>query len=142
VIDKFRENDYAKVERLLEMYEKYVQRVRNCDLKIAQEKGKMERDGEEIDETDEEDFYLQRLDAGLFTLQLIDYIIAVVCQAQSQIKDKVQQLLTLQDNTFEDVKKVLLDYAQTFGHDNNDESQKERNKIISLANELTSVIYQ
>eukprot|EP01123_Difflugia_compressa_P004316 TRINITY_DN15702_c0_g1_i1.p1 TRINITY_DN15702_c0_g1~~TRINITY_DN15702_c0_g1_i1.p1 ORF type:complete len:185 (+),score=45.94 TRINITY_DN15702_c0_g1_i1:109-663(+) len=139
VVDKFRENDYAKVERLLEMHEKYSQKVKNCDYKIIQEKSNISKEGEEIDSADEEDFYLQRIDAGLFTLQRINYIIAVLCQAQSQIKEKVQQLLTLQDNTFEEVKRVLIDYAQGMVIDSNEDAKTEKNKIISLANDLTSV---
>jgi len=144
VIDKFRENDFAKVERLLELHEKYSGKVRNSDLRISQERARMERAGTEVEEEDEEDFYMQRLEAGLFTLQLVHFVIAVICQAQTQIKDKVQQLLTLQDSSFEDVKKVLLGYAQSLGNvDGNLEgTDRERNKIVSLANDLTSVTYQ
>ena len=36
----------------------------------------MERNGQEIDDEKREEFYVLRLDAGLFTLQLIDYIMA------------------------------------------------------------------
>lgn len=35
--------------------------------------------GGDIDEEAEEQFYLQRLEAGLFTLQLIDYIMLEIC---------------------------------------------------------------
>ncbi len=37
--------------------------------------------GGDIDEEQEEQFYLQRLEAGLFTLQLIDYIMLEACQS-------------------------------------------------------------
>jgi len=134
VIDKFRENDHAKVERLLEMYEKYKQRVRNCDLRIVQEKAKMERAGEEIDEEDEDEFYMQRLDAGLFTLQLVSYILAVICRGNAQIKEKARQLLNLQDSSFEEVKNTLLEYAKSVGDKN--EGAEQRTKILELSNEL------
>lgn len=35
--------------------------------------------GEEIGEAETEGWYLRRLDAGLFTLQGVDYILAWVC---------------------------------------------------------------
>jgi len=134
VIDKFRETDFAKVERLLEMYEKYKQRVKNCDLRIAQEKGKMERAGEEIDEEDEEDFYMQRLDAGLFTLQLVTYILAIICRANDQIKEKARQLLNLQDSSFEEVRKTLTEYANSLGEKT--DSSDQQAKLLDLSNEL------
>jgi len=135
VIDKFRENDHAKVERLLEMYEKYKQRVRNCDLRIVQERAKMERAGEEIDgKMRMSFFYMQRLDAGLFTLQLVSYILAVICRGNAQIKEKARQLLNLQDSSFEEVKNTLLEYAKSVGDKN--EGAEQRTKILELSNEL------
>ena len=35
--------------------------------------------GEEVDDDMEDEFYLKRLDSGLFTLQLIDYIMLEIC---------------------------------------------------------------
>jgi beta-catenin-like protein 1 len=36
-------------------------------------------EGEEIDEDTEDMFYLKRLDAGLFTLQLVDCVMLEAC---------------------------------------------------------------
>ena len=41
----------------------------------------LQDEGEEIDEALEDEFYMRRLDAGLFTLQLIDCIIMEVCSS-------------------------------------------------------------
>lgn len=41
----------------------------------------MVRRGEIIDDDMEDEFYLRRLDAGLFVLQLICYIMAEICNA-------------------------------------------------------------
>lgn len=41
----------------------------------------MVRRGEIIDDDMEDEFYLRRLDAGLFVLQLISYIMAEICNA-------------------------------------------------------------
>lgn len=39
----------------------------------------IEANGGELNEEDEEEFYLKRLEAGLFTLQLVDYIMLEIC---------------------------------------------------------------
>jgi beta-catenin-like protein 1 len=41
----------------------------------------MKNRGEEIDDDDE--FYIRRLEAGLFTLQLVDYIMLEICATGS-----------------------------------------------------------
>ena len=39
--------------------------------------------GEDVDDDMEDEFYLKRLDSGLFTLQLIDYIMLEICASGS-----------------------------------------------------------
>lgn len=47
-------------------------------------------EGEELDEAMEDEFYMRRLDAGLFTLQLIDCIIMeVCCSGVTSVKNKL-----------------------------------------------------
>lgn len=41
----------------------------------------MIKQGEDLDEATEEDFYLRRLDAGLFSLQLIDCVVVECCSS-------------------------------------------------------------
>jgi len=149
VLNKFREEDLQKVERLLELYEKYVSKVKKSKIHIAVEMQKLIDEGEEIDSFEEENFLLEKLDAGFATLQHIVYIIAIICQADSQIKDKVFQLLIMQGSNFEEVKGYLLEYAQDFGEKGNQGSEqqveKEKNYIINLANDLVGFqgpIYQ
>ena len=67
LLAKFVETDYEKVDRLIEIREEVETRV-NAD------------DGEIDDEgLDEDDKYLIKLDKGLFSLQLVDYIVAWLC---------------------------------------------------------------
>ena len=40
---------------------------------------KLKYEGEEIDDDLEDSYYLRRLEAGLFTLQLLDYIMLEIC---------------------------------------------------------------
>ena len=52
-------------------------------------------EGEELDEATEEDFYLRRLDAGLFSLQLIDCIVVECCSSGNASVDTASQSFKL-----------------------------------------------
>lgn len=64
LINKFVENDFEKVDRMIELHEKYFNAVKEFDKTMEKSKKKTSLSDEEI--------YLERLDAGLFTLQLVD----------------------------------------------------------------------
>jgi beta-catenin-like protein 1 len=137
VLEKFREENMEKVERLLELHEKYLAKVKVADKQIKQQKIEYQKQGHKIDEDDEEEFYLQRLDAGLFTLQLVDFVIAIICNADPKIKENVQRLLKLQNSSFNDVKEILHEYANNLGSAVTEEqTRQEKERIIKLANEL------
>lgn len=51
---------------------------------------------------------MAKLDAGLFTLQYICYVIAIISSADANIKDKVKQLLTAENSTVEEVRDILI----------------------------------
>ena len=48
----------------------------------------MKQNGETVDDDTEDEFYLRRLDSGLFTLQLIDYIMLETCASGSSSVSK------------------------------------------------------
>lgn len=79
LIAKFVENEYEKVERLLELRDAAVDRGRAVEREIAQERRVFEANKEEITDEDEGEWYLRRLDAGLSALQNADYVLAWVC---------------------------------------------------------------
>ena len=58
----------------MELHFKYLDKVRVIDTEIEREKHRLKMRGEEMDEDMEDEFYIRRLDAGLFTLQLVDYV--------------------------------------------------------------------
>jgi beta-catenin-like protein 1 len=61
VLSKFTENDHEKVERIMELHFKYLDKVH-----AAETEG-----GAGGDDDDEDEAYLRRLDGGLFTLQQV-----------------------------------------------------------------------
>ena len=91
ILVKFTENDHEKVDRLMELHDKYLAKVEAADAELEDEIRTLE--GTEA-ELSEEEVYMKRLEAGLFTLQLVDFIILEIsASAASSVKQRVMQTL-------------------------------------------------
>ena len=85
----------------MELHFKYFERVQSANNNP---------DEEEDDDDDEEDAYLRRLDAGLFTLQLIDYIIVEIASSSTNIpsiRQRITQILNLRNTPTDSIKKIV-----------------------------------
>lgn len=81
LLAKFTEGDHEKVDRLMELHFKYLEKVTAADERIRRER---------VD--DEDAAYLRRLDSGLFTLQLIDYVVVEACASgAASVKQRVRK---------------------------------------------------
>ena len=78
LLAKFVENNYEKVDKLLEIRDAAQGRLNAVDREIEKERRELRESEEEIGEVEEDLWYLRRLDNGLFTLQTVDYILAWV----------------------------------------------------------------
>ena len=134
LISKFTENDHEKVDRLTELHFKYLNLVRVVDEKIEREKHNLKIYGGEIDDEMEDQFYMQRLDVGLFTLQLIDYIILEVCvSGPVSIKQRVTQILNMRGGTTKAIRGILREYAGNIGDAKDAETQaNEQKRLLDL----------
>merc|ERR1719300_1016155 len=74
LLAKWTENDHEKVDRLMEVHDKYLAKVEESDKAIDKEVRMMAKDPEQEPLSDEE-IYMKRLEGGLFCLQQVDYII-------------------------------------------------------------------
>ena len=74
LVSKFTEADHEKVERVMELHFKYLDKVHASDEEHASRR----RRGDP-EEEDEDEAYMRRIENGLFTLQLVDYIIVEAC---------------------------------------------------------------
>lgn len=90
---KFVENQFEKIERLVELYFKYAEKMIRCDQEINKERAKLAADDQEIDE---EECFFKRLAAGLFTLQLISQLIVVLCSGE--VKSAIAELVQLDED--------------------------------------------
>ena len=135
LIAKFSEGDFAKIERLMELHFKYYDKVQHVDNRLDREKAKLLAEGEDVDELEDE-FYLRRLDAGLFTLQHVDYIIVDVCASgPPQIKQRVLQILNLRGGSVKSIRSVIREYAGSIG-DPGDKSETDQQRIMGLADKF------
>ena len=132
VLLKFVENDYEKVDRLLELYFKYSEQVRKIDLEIAKERQENENDDEEDEEDQEEEYYMRRLENGLLALQVIAYImIDISGNGPTGIKTRVMKLLNLRNVPKSKIVNVVKDYEANLG----DSEDKSNNKVYQEEHE-------
>jgi beta-catenin-like protein 1 len=76
LLAKFVESNYEKTDKLLDIRTSAQARLAVVDQEIdGEKKGQLEA-GEEVGGEEEDAWYLRRLDAGLYTLQTVDYILA------------------------------------------------------------------
>ncbi|XP_048353914.1 beta-catenin-like protein 1 [Sphaerodactylus townsendi] len=132
LLNKFTENDSEKVDRLMELYFKYLDAMQVANKKIEGEKHDMVRRGEIIDDDQEDEFYLRRLDAGLFVLQLICYIMAEICSSNiAQIRQRVLQILNMRGSSVKIVRHIIKEYAENISDGKNPEYQESEQKRIA-----------
>jgi len=155
VLLKFTESDFEKIDRLMELHFAFHDRIKIVDERIEAEKFRMRRRGEDVDDEDiEEDFYLQRLEGGLFSLQLIDYIILEISSSNTpSIKARILQLLSLHGGSVKSIRHVMREYASHIGagddakrdrdHDDDDDDQddvddgeREQKRILQLVDKF------
>lgn len=122
LVSKFVENDHEKVDRLLELHFKYLEKVETIEVELDQEPE---------DEQDEDANYLKKLENGLFTLQLVDYIILEVCSAGSAtIKQRVTQILNLRGAALKTIRHVMREYAGNLGDEGDTEWRNQEQQYI------------
>jgi len=126
VLSKFEENDFEKVERLGELHFKYLSKVNKVDNAIVEE---LKKGGEA---PDEDEVYLRRLDNGLFTLQLVDYIILETAVSNSKVKDRLAKIIQLRRGSMDTIKDIVREYADNLGDENEEWKQRLQESITTL----------
>ncbi|KAH8118573.1 DUF1716-domain-containing protein [Phellopilus nigrolimitatus] len=117
LLAKFVENNYEKVDRLLDLREGAALRLAAIDKEIAEERKQMKEDGEEVGEVEEDRWYLRRFDGGLYTMQTVDYVLAWVCMEDDGARAHAQQMLKRKGRTLKDVVDVLKVFRDNLDED-------------------------
>ncbi|KAI9632157.1 Catenin-beta-like protein [Dioszegia hungarica] len=142
VIMKFVENEYEKVERLLELRERAKGALVVVEKEIREERNIMLENQEEVTEEEEDDWYLRRIEAGLAALQTADYVLAWVCMEDDGARAHAQTLLSRKSQSLSDILASLQEFRRNIGvgGDGEEEMEEEgeddpeaRNKRVILA---------
>ncbi|XP_050228754.1 uncharacterized protein LOC126677975 [Mercurialis annua] len=124
LLSKFVENEYEKIDRLMELYIRYSDRV-----KVETER----MDQLELDdlEMDDEERYNKRLESGLYTLQLIAVILGYLwCSEHPGMTGRIELLLKQHKLTGSDVKDILQEYHDNIGDiDGPEEKERAQTRI-------------
>ncbi|PPQ98535.1 hypothetical protein CVT24_004026 [Panaeolus cyanescens] len=136
LLAKFVENDYEKVDKVLDIRESALKRLATTDAEIAAEKQDLlDSEGEDAIDELEEMMYLRRLDGGLFTLQTVDYILAWLMVEDDGVQGHITRMLARKDKGLTDIRRTLEYYRD---HIDDDESEQE--SAISQREILGSLI--
>ncbi|WFD01420.1 hypothetical protein MOBT1_000083 [Malassezia obtusa] len=114
VLAKFVEQDYAKIDRLLELRESTVGRVRFTEQSIADEERLFAARGMD-QEAIAELAYLRRLESGLYSLQLIDYLLGWILMEDDGAQAHIRMLLERSGVPLSAVIATLEEYRDNVG---------------------------
>ncbi|BEJ16975.1 hypothetical protein CspHIS471_0603760 [Cutaneotrichosporon sp. HIS471] len=120
LVAKFVEANYEKVDRLLELRELAQTKLRIVERQIASSRAEISRLGAEIDDEQNQEWYLMRLDSGLSALQTADVILGWVCMEDDGIKAHADSLMARKSLSMDDVVKVLKERASYLDVDEED----------------------
>ncbi|KAI6047141.1 Catenin-beta-like protein [Pisolithus marmoratus] len=127
LLAKFVENEYEKVDKLLEIREHASNRLKQTDAEIETEKKDILTDGA-IEPEHEDLWYLRRLDGGLFTLQTVDYILAWIAVEDDGARSHLTKMLERKNLTLENIRKMLQTY-----HDNVDTDDSGGKSAVGMS---------
>ncbi|KAK4050026.1 hypothetical protein OIO90_005216 [Microbotryomycetes sp. JL221] len=122
LLTKFIEQSYSKIDRLIELRFQF-------EIKIEKQM-KQQFETLVLNELDQDELYLERLDKGLFSLQLCDYILAWICMEDDGARDHVKMLLSRQDKSLLDIVQILNEYKNNINV--GEEIEQEDNKQLQL----------
>lgn len=156
LLAKFVEDDYEKVDRLIEIREE-------VEARVTAGSGDDDEAQAEAEEMDDDEKYLNKLDKGLFSLQLADYIVAWLCMEDDgvslylypfwslyvlpdpsrrlvgQARDHIKMLLARKDRSLSDVIKVLTEYHSNIG-EFEPTAEGDESKAIAIVEEEERVM--
>ncbi|GME23269.1 hypothetical protein GTA08_BOTSDO09967 [Neofusicoccum parvum] len=101
---KFVEKDYDKITRLVQLRRDYSSRVVAVEQQIKREQAELRPEARE-ELADE--WFLRRVDGGLFCLQTIDVILAWLVAEDGGARKRIVELLADRDESLKDVKATL-----------------------------------
>ncbi|KAL8171286.1 hypothetical protein V2J09_023090 [Rumex salicifolius] len=131
LLSKFVENECEKIDRLMELYVRYSDRVK-------EESERMEQLDLDDFELDEDEKYNRKLESGLYTLQLIAVILGHLWSSEHpRMQGRIELLLKQNKLTRKDIKNILQEYHDNIGDlDGPEEKERAQAKIQKFISAL------
>lgn len=126
---KFVERDYEKTAKLVKLRQEYASRVASVDQAIRAEQSQLNAEEKE-GMTDE--WFSRRLDAGLFSLQTVDVVLAWLVAEDGGAGNKIRTLLAERDETLATIKQTLDEQINGMGAQEED-TKDTREMLTTLA---------
>lgn len=130
MMNKFVEHEHEKVDRAVELFIKYREKLAKYEAK------RVRKEDSSVDEEDVDRDYLDRLDAGLYTLQNLALILADVCANTSSARHRASKLFSMklkQEKIMKILMPLLSEYQANIGEGGDD----ERRRVDSIVSKLT-----
>ncbi|KAH9077192.1 DUF1716-domain-containing protein [Lactarius deliciosus] len=128
LLAKFVESNYEKTDKLLDIRTSAQTRLAIVDRDIDAEKKALLEADEGVG-SEEDAWYLRRLDGGLYTLQTVDYILAWIVMEDDGIRTHALQMLNRRNMSFKDVVSTLQIFSDNIddgeGNESDGISQRE-----------------
>ncbi|KAJ5757159.1 uncharacterized protein N7511_007341 [Penicillium nucicola] len=123
---KFMEKDYGKIEKLVKLRREYAARVSPVEEAIAKERRTFDKEEQEMMAAE---WLSKRFDAGLFSLQTIDVILAWLIAEDDGAKQKILALLAERDEDLSLVRSTLQEQLEGLGEE--EPGQKDFKDMLS-----------
>ncbi|KAL4917115.1 hypothetical protein BDW62DRAFT_211468 [Aspergillus aurantiobrunneus] len=111
---KFMEKDYEKIEKLVKLRRDYASRVSPVEQIIEKERTQFSKEEQEAMEAE---WLSRRFDAGLFSLQLIDVILAWLLAEDDGAKKKIVSILSDRDEDLSLIRSTLQEQIKGLSED-------------------------
>ncbi|KAI4265676.1 MAG: hypothetical protein L6R38_009246 [Xanthoria sp. 2 TBL-2021] len=112
LLAKFVEKDYEKIDRVMKIRREYASKVAAVDQDIQREKSRPSSAQEQGDRGDE--WLSRRMDAGLYSLQTADVVLAWLVAEDEGAKKRIQGLLAERDESLDVVRATLQEQLREF----------------------------
>ncbi|KAI1494199.1 Catenin-beta-like protein [Biscogniauxia mediterranea] len=125
---KFVEKDYEKTARLLQLRRDHAARLAAADEAIRAEQEAL---SPEDREARADEWFSQRLDAGLFALQTLDVVLAWLAAEDAGAKATIKRLLADRDETLDVVRESLREQRAGIDAEDGDEQGRDTREMLS-----------
>uniref|UniRef100_A0A8R1E1D7 Beta-catenin-like protein 1 n=1 Tax=Caenorhabditis japonica TaxID=281687 RepID=A0A8R1E1D7_CAEJA len=116
IVQKFVEHEHEKVDRAIELFLKYKEKVQRFELK----KKRQSQEAGTSEEADPDRDYLDKLDNGLYTLQRLTLILVdvAICEKSARLREeKLFQMKMSQNRLDLMMLPILQEYSDNLGDD-------------------------